>query len=150
DGLKALDDVTLSVPCGSIFAVIGPNGAGKSSLFNCISGHYRPQRGRVLLDGPDITRLPAHRIARLGVARMFQNLALFDRLSVLDNLLLGRHHRGRTSVLEHLLRLPRARREEAAHRRTVEEILGYLRLERYRHQPVGALPYGVRKHIELA
>ncbi len=148
-GVRALDGVSLAVDRGALVAVIGPNGAGKTSLFNCISGFYRPQRGRIRLSERDITRLPPHRIASLGVARMFQNLALFENLTVLDNLLIGRHHLYRRHFWSNLLWLPGTQREEVAHRRRVEEVIDFLHLERYRATPVLILPYGVRKRIEL-
>ena len=147
--VQALGGVSLDAGRGQLVAVIGPNGAGKTSLFNCISGVYRPTRGAVHLDGQALTGLAPHRIAALGVARMFQNLALFDDLTVLENLLAGRHHLMRTGFLRHLFFTPRARREEVAHRARVEEIIDFLHLARFRHQPVRILPYGVRKRVEL-
>ncbi len=148
-GLKALDEVSLEVLPEQLLAIIGPNGAGKSSLFNCISGLYRPTSGRIWLQGRDITREPAHRIAALGVARVFQNLALFENLSTLDNLMVGRHHAMSSSWWRDLLGLPGALHEEASHRAQVEEIIDFLDLAAYRQYPVGLLPYGVRKRIEL-
>ncbi|MCI0571195.1 MAG: ABC transporter ATP-binding protein [Myxococcaceae bacterium] len=148
-GVRALDGVSLAVPHGALVALIGPNGAGKSSLFNCISGLYRPTSGRVHLDGRDLTLLEPHQVAALGVARMFQNLALFDNLTVLENLLVGRHHLARTGWWHDVLWTGRARREEVAHRRKVEEVIDFLHLERYRRLPVSILPYGVRKRVEL-
>ena len=147
--VQALGGVSLSVERGQLVAVIGPNGAGKSSLFNCISSIYRPTHGTVHLDGHTLTGLAPHQVAALGVARMFQNLALFDDLTVLQNLLVGRHHLMRTGFLRHLFFTPRARREEVAHRARVEEIIDFLHLARVRHQPVRILPYGVRKRVEL-
>lgn len=148
-GVRALDGVTFGVERGALHAVIGPNGAGKSSLFNCVSGLHPQVEGRVLLAGEEITHLPPPRIAALGVARMFQNLALFDRMSVLENLLLGRHQRYRTRLWQHLLWTKGARDEEVRHRRKVEEVIDLLDLERYRRTPVAILPYGVRKRVEL-
>jgi len=148
-GLRALDGVSLIVEEGSLVAVIGPNGAGKTSLFNCISAVYRPQSGRVIFDGRDITRLSAHEAARCGIARTFQNLALFENLSVLDNLLVGRHHLVRTHFWQHLVFSPATVRGEVADRGKVEEIIDLLDLERYRKTPVIVLPYGVRKRVEL-
>jgi branched-chain amino acid transport system ATP-binding protein len=148
-GVRALDGVSLSVDPGALFAVIGPNGAGKTSLFNCISGVYRPSAGRVVLDGRDLSPLSPHRIAALGVARMFQNPALFEAMTVLDNLLVGRHHLYRPSFWSNLLWLPSTRRAEVAHRARAEEIIDFLDLERYRKLPVQILPYGVRKRVEL-
>ncbi len=148
-GLTALNDVSLSVPKGSIFAVIGPNGAGKTSLFNCISGVYRPQQGDVRLEGASLRDAAPHAIAARGVARMFQNLALFENLTTLQNLLVGAHHGFASSWWQDLLWSARARSEEVAARETAEQVLEFLELERYRHHPVGLLPYGVRKRIEL-
>lgn len=148
-GVRALDGVSLSVDAGALFAVIGPNGAGKTSLFNCLSGVYRPSAGRVALDGRDLGPLSPHRRAALGVARMFQNPALFENMTVLDNLLVGRHHLYRPSFWSNLLWLPSTRREEVRHRARAEEIIDFLDLERYRKTPVQILPYGVRKRVEL-
>jgi branched-chain amino acid transport system ATP-binding protein len=147
--VQALDGVSLAAERGRIVAVIGPNGAGKTSLFNCISAIYRPARGSIRLGEHALTGLPPHRVAALGVARMFQNLALFDDLTVLQNLLVGRHHLMRTGFLRHLLFTPRARAEEVAHRARCEQIIDFLHLERVRHLPVRILPYGVRKRVEL-
>ena len=148
-GVRALDGVSLAVDAGALVAVIGPNGAGKTSLFNCISGVYRPRAGRLLLDGRDLAPLSPHRIAALGVARMFQNPALFEAMSVLDNLLVGRHHLYRPGFWSNLLFLPGTRREEVRHRARAEEVIDFLDLERYRRTPVQILPYGVRKRVEL-
>jgi branched-chain amino acid transport system ATP-binding protein len=148
-GVRALDGVSLSVVPGALFAVIGPNGAGKTSLFNCISGVYRPTAGRVALDGHDFGERTPHEIAALGVARMFQNLALFENMTVLENLLVGRHHLYRPTFWSNLVWAPSTRREEVAHRRRAEEIIDFLDLERYRNITVQILPYGVRKRIEL-
>ncbi len=148
-GLTALSGVSLTVAAGSLHVVIGPNGAGKTSLFNCISGVYRPQQGRVLLDGRNLVGLPPYHIAALGVGRTFQNLALFANLSVLENLLVGRHHLMHSRLWHDLMWLGRTRRQEIAHRRRVEEIIDFLHLERYRRIPVGVLPYGVQKRVEL-
>ena len=148
-GVRALRGVSLAASAGELHAVIGPNGAGKTSLFNCISGVYRPDSGSVWLDGRDITGLAPHRITALGVGRMFQNLALFEHLTTLDNLLLGRHHLMRSSWWSQVIWTPGARDEEIRHREKVEEIIDFLHLERYRKSPVGVLPYGVLKRIEL-
>ncbi len=148
-GVRALDGVSLEVPEGALFAVIGPNGAGKTSLFNCISGVYRPSAGAVSLDGRDLRPLRPHTIAGLGVARMFQNTALFENMTVLENLLIGSHHLYRPSFWSNLLWLPSTRREEVAHRARAEEIIDFLDLERYRKTFVQILPYGVRKRVEL-
>jgi branched-chain amino acid transport system ATP-binding protein len=148
-GVRALDGLSLAVEQGALFAVIGPNGAGKTSLFNCISGVYRASAGGISLDGRDLTALRPHQIASLGVARMFQNTALFENMTVLDNLLVGRHYLYRPSFWSNLLWLPSTRREEVAHRARAEEVIDFLDLERYRKIPVQILPYGVRKRVEL-
>ena len=150
-GVKALSGVGFDVAPGSITAVIGPNGAGKTSLFNTISGFYRPTTGRVLFEGHDITRLPAPRRAALGLARSFQNIALFRGMTVLDNIKLGRHAHLKSNVFDALFYLGRARREEAQLRREVEErIIDFLEIDHIRHAPVAALPYGLRKRVEMA
>jgi branched-chain amino acid transport system ATP-binding protein len=149
-GVTALSGVSFDVRAGEIFAIIGPNGAGKSSMLNCISGLYRPQQGAVAFDGADITRLPPHRRARLGIARSFQNIALFHEMSVLDNVLVGRHLHSRTRLLGGGFGLGPARKAERAQRAKADEIVGFLGLGRHRHDAVGTLAYGVRKRVELA
>jgi len=150
-GVKALAEVSLGVAEGSITAVIGPNGAGKTSLFNVISGFYTPQAGRVRFAGTDITRTPASRRAALGIARTFQNISLFDGLSVLDNIKLGAHAHLTTGPVGAGLYLGRARREECALGERIDrEIVDFLQLGSIRHARVAALPYGLRKRVELA
>jgi branched-chain amino acid transport system ATP-binding protein len=149
-GVRAVDGVSLSVPKGHLQAVIGPNGAGKTSVFNCISAVYRPQKGSIAFEGRELVGEKPHRAAALGIARMFQNLGLFANLTVLENLLVGRHHLYRTTFVDDLLFLGRARREEIAHRKAAERVIDFMHLERYRKLPVGILPYGVRKRVELA
>jgi branched-chain amino acid transport system ATP-binding protein len=148
-GVHALRGVSFDVYAGELFAVIGPNGAGKTSIFNVLSGIYRPQSGTVRLGGVDLLGRQPAKIAALGVARTFQNLGLFSGLNVLDNLMLGRHHLMRTGFVAGALWLGRARREEIAHRHRVEEVIELLELEAYRYAPVSVLPYGVQKRIEL-
>jgi branched-chain amino acid transport system ATP-binding protein len=148
-GVRALDGVSLEIEKGALFAVIGPNGAGKTSLFNCISGVYRPSAGSIALDGKSLGPLRPHEIAALGVARMFQNTALFENMTVLDNLLVGRHHLYKPSAFSNLFWLPSTKRAEVAHRKRAEEIIDFLDLEKYRKTPVLILPYGVRKRVEL-
>jgi branched-chain amino acid transport system ATP-binding protein len=152
-GITALDDVGFTVTQGSVHAVIGPNGAGKSSLLNCISGLYRPQRGRAVLHTTggqyDLVRRRAHRIARLGVARSFQNIELFRHLTVLENLMLGRHVHMRHSVLGSLAWYGPARRQEIKQRELVEEVIDLLQIQAVRHKPVGSLAYGFQKRVEL-
>ncbi|KQP49654.1 ABC transporter ATP-binding protein [Pseudorhodoferax sp. Leaf274] len=150
-GVKALNGVGFDVQPGSITAVIGPNGAGKTSLFNTISGFYRPTAGSVQFDGTDITRVAAPRRAAMGLARSFQNIALFRGMTVLDNIKLGRHAHLKTHVLDALFYLGRARREEAELRRDVEErIIDFLEIDHIRHASVAALPYGLQKRVEMA
>ena len=148
-GVVALDGVSLTVEPGELMAVIGPNGAGKTSLFNCISGLYRPTMGRLRFGDTDLVRRRAHRRAGLGIARMFQNIALYDQLSVLENLLVGRHHTYRSSMWADLFRTPAFRREEVRQRQAVEQIIDFLDLEAVRHVPTMVLPYGVLKRVEL-
>ncbi len=148
-GVRALDGIDLTVNQGEILAVIGPNGAGKTSLFNCVSGIYRPDSGRISLHGDPILGQPPHRIAAMGVARMFQNLALFEHMTVLENLLVGRHHLFRSNWLTDMFWFGRTHRDEIQHRKRVEEIIDFLQLERYRKMPVSILPYGVLKRVEL-
>ena len=150
-GVKALTGVGFCVQAGSVTAVIGPNGAGKTSLFNTISGFYRPGSGAIRFKGQDITRVPAPQRARLGLGRSFQNIALFRGMTVLDNIKLGRHAHLRTNVLDALFYIGRARREEAALRADIEErIIDFLEIDHIRHAPVSALPYGLQKRVEMA
>jgi branched-chain amino acid transport system ATP-binding protein len=143
-GLTVLDGISFEVARGELMALIGPNGAGKTSVLNCISGIYRGH-GSIRLGGMEIGRKAPHVIARLGVARTFQHGELFAEMSVLDNLLTGRHARIGTGVLAELLFLPCVRRAEIEHREAVERIIELTELERYRHTPVGSLPFGVQK-----
>ncbi len=150
-GVAALSGVSLSVEPGDFFAIIGPNGAGKTSIFNCISGIYRPTRGRILFDGQDITPLKPHRRAMLRIARTFQNIALFKGMTVLDNVKIGRHIRLRSGPVACALYYGKAAREELAHRAVIErEIIDLLELQDIRHKIVGTLPYGLQKRVELA
>ncbi len=148
-GITAIDDVSFEVHPGELFAIIGPNGAGKTSTFNCISGVYRPSRGRVAFDGHDTAALAPHEVTRLGVARTFQNVELFPMLTTLENLLVGRHIHYRTKWLADGLFVGRAKREEVANRAKVEQVIEFLNLERYRDMPASFLAYGVQKRIEL-
>ena len=142
-------DVALEVPRGSIVSIIGPNGAGKTSLLNMISGFYKPDTGRVVLDGSDITHRKPSEIARLGIARTFQNIALFSGLTVLDNLMLGRHVRMKAGVLSSVIYWGMAQKEDIEHREAVEEIIEFLKLQDLRKLPTAALAYGLRKRVEL-
>ncbi len=150
-GVRALSGVGFDVAPGSITAVIGPNGAGKTSLFNTISGFYRPNSGHVRFKGQEITTLPAPQRAKLGLGRSFQNIALFRGMTVLDNIKLGRHAHLKTNVLDALFYIGRARREEAALRADIEErIIDFLEIDHIRHAPVSALSYGLQKRVEMA
>jgi len=148
-GVKAIDGISFTVGERELFAIIGPNGAGKTSIFNVLSGVYRPQRGRVVFDGADLIGRRPHQIAARGMARTFQNVELFANLTVLDNLMLGRHHHIGYGTLAALAWLGRARRAEVAARERVEDIIDFLELEQWRRLPVGLLPYGVQKRVEL-
>ncbi|MEM7134850.1 MAG: ABC transporter ATP-binding protein [Chloroflexota bacterium] len=147
---KAIDDVSFQVCKGEIVAIIGPNGAGKTSMLNCISGFYRPQEGQILYQGEhDLTKTAPRFIAGLGIARTFQNLALYTGLSTVDNLMAARHIHMKQSMLDSLLYWGKARREEIANREVVEEIIDFLEINPIRKSIVGSLPYGLRKRIEL-
>jgi branched-chain amino acid transport system ATP-binding protein len=148
-GIKAVDGVTFSVAQGEIFAIVGPNGAGKTTIFNLISRIYEPTGGRLKFEGRDITNVPPHTIAGLGIARTFQNIELFEHATVLENLLIGRHCRARPNPLTDVLFTSRVRREELRHREAVEEVIDFLDLANYRDQRISGLPYGVRKVVEL-
>jgi len=152
-GVTALVGVSLQICQGEIFAIIGPNGAGKTSLLNCISGLYRPQRGRILLyqNGAehDLTRLKPHEIARLGVARSFQNIELFRHMTVLENLLAGAHIHMRSNLLASMVYWGPAQREQMRFRRFVEDIIELLEIQAIRHKTVAELPYGLQKRVEL-
>jgi branched-chain amino acid transport system ATP-binding protein len=149
-GLQVLRDVSFEAHEGELLALIGPNGAGKTSVLNCISGIYRADRGRIFLDAEDLGKKKTHHIAALGVARTFQHGELFPHMSVVDNLLVARHCRLGTSLLSEMLFTRRVRQSETADRRRVEEILEFVELERYRHHPVDALPFGTQKIVGFA
>ena len=150
-GIHALRKVSFAAPAGEITAVIGPNGAGKTSVFNTISGFYRPQAGRILLGGHDITGVPVHARAGLGLARTFQNIALFRGLSVLENIKLGGHHTMGAGIWSAVTYGRDARREEMALRAEVErKVIDFLELDHIRHLSVDVLPYGLQKRVELA
>ena len=148
-GIAALDDVSFDIAEGELFAIIGPNGAGKTCIFNCLNGVYVPRVGHAFFDGHDLIGAPPARIARWGVGRTFQNLGLFTNLDLVENLMLGRHTRMRTGYFAGAVWFGRARREEIVHRRHCEEIVDFLELGEHRGQPVGMLPYGIQKRIEL-
>ena len=148
-GVRALQEVSLDVNEGELLAVIGPNGAGKTSLFNCISGVYKPQSGTISLAGQVLTGLSPHEIANVGVARMFQNLALFEHLTVLENLMLGRHRQYTSNWWHDALWTRTARAQEVKNRAWAEQMIDFLNLEAVRKTPVGILPYGILKRVEL-
>jgi branched-chain amino acid transport system ATP-binding protein len=148
-GLRALQGVSVGVHAGEIVAIIGPNGAGKTTLLNAVSGVYHPSQGRILWDGQDRTFLPPSRVARLGISRTFQNVALFRGMSVLDNIMVGRHCHMRTGVLSAGLFWGPAQREEVRHRAAVERIIDFLEINHLRKAPAGTLPYGLQKRVEL-
>ena len=148
-GTTAVSDVSFHVAAHELFAIIGPNGAGKTSIFNCISGVYRPQQGTIRMRDVDLVGRRPDEVARLGVARMFQNIELFENLTVLDNLMLGRHHHMTYRVGSALVFRGRAKATEIANRAVVEEIIDFLDIEAHRTYPVGMLPYGIKKRVEL-
>ena len=149
-GVRALTDVSFGVNDGELFSIIGPNGAGKTSIVNCISGRYRPTEGAIFYGARNITRLKSNARATLGIGRTFQNLALFHHMTVLDNVMVGRHHLLRNNFVTGALYWFGARREELAHRRKVEDIIEFLDLQPVRKAVAGTLSYGLRKRVELA
>jgi branched-chain amino acid transport system ATP-binding protein len=148
-GLVALQNINLSVQTGELLAIIGPNGAGKTSLLNCMTGYYHPQRGKIIFNGEEVTGLPTHEITKRGIGRTFQNIELFPGASVIANMLLARHIHCKYSVGLASLFWPSVKREEVRHRRIVEEIIDFLEIQTIRKKPVGSLPYGLRKRVDL-
>jgi branched-chain amino acid transport system ATP-binding protein len=149
-GIVALDGVSFDVASRQIVGLIGPNGAGKTTLFNCLSRLYTPNAGEIAFDGHSLLAYPPHRIAALGIGRTFQNLALFQRMSVLDNIKVGIHCRTRGDLLSNALRLPLARGEEREAQAAALELVGWLGLQGVMHQPAAGLPFGTLKRVELA
>jgi branched-chain amino acid transport system ATP-binding protein len=149
-GVKALDDVSLEIMTGELFGLVGPNGSGKTTLVNAITGFYPPQRGRIIFDDQEITKLRPHKVSPLGIARTFQNLGLFRGMSVLDNILMGRHTYMRPSALRTAFYWWLSLKEEVGNREMVEEIIDFLHLESVRHDHVDVLPIGLQKRVELA
>lgn len=150
-GVKALTDVSFEVPRGSVFSIIGPNGAGKTSMLNCISGRYRPNSGSIFFNNQEVTHLRPNDRADLGMGRTFQNLALFGHMSVLDNIMVGRHHLLKNNwITGPLYWASKAQKEELEHRRYVEEIIDFLEISHIRKSVAGTLSYGLRKRVELA
>lgn len=150
-GIKALTDVSFNVERGAVFSIIGPNGAGKTSMLNCISGRYRPNAGTIHFDNQNVTNMRPNVRADLGMGRTFQNLALFSHMSVLDNVMVGRHHLLNNNwITGPLYWFSKAQKEELAHRREVEEIIDFLEITHIRKAVAGTLSYGLRKRVELA
>ncbi|MBK7003950.1 MAG: ABC transporter ATP-binding protein [Burkholderiales bacterium] len=148
-GVKALTDISFDVRAHEIRAIIGPNGAGKSSLLNCINGVYTPQQGSITFKGESFRHMNSHQVAVMGVARTFQNLALFKGMSVLDNIMTGRNLKIKSNILLQALRWGPAQREEIMHREAVERIIDFLEIQAWRKTPVGQLPYGLQKRVDL-
>jgi len=150
-GIKVLNDINLSVQKGVIFSIIGPNGAGKTSLINCINMHYRSDHGGIRFMGKELNGIKPHAVAALGIARTFQKVELFQGMTVLDNIKLGRHFLMKFSLLGSFLRLPNIVRDEMKHREEIEEeIIDFMGLSSFRYSPVGILPIGVRKRVDMA
>jgi len=148
-GVNALSDISFDVREHEIRAIIGPNGAGKSSMLNCINGVYQPQEGSITFRGRTFKHMNSHQVATMGVARTFQNLALFKGMSVLDNLMTGRNLKIKSNLLLQALRIGPAEREEMQHREAVEQIIDFLEIQAYRKTPVSQLPYGLQKRVDL-
>lgn len=148
-GVKALNDVSFHINEGEIFSLIGPNGAGKTSMLNCISGLYSPTNGSIRFKGQEILNIKPYKRTTLGIARAFQNIALFAHMSVLDNLKLGRHTLMKSGLLKGGLYWGAAEKEEVEHRRAVEEVIDFLQLQEIRNTPVDKLPYGLQKRVEV-
>ncbi|HZT61577.1 MAG TPA: ABC transporter ATP-binding protein [Burkholderiales bacterium] len=148
-GVRALSDVSFDVRPREVRAIIGPNGAGKSSMLNVLNGVYHPQQGTIRFEDLEFRNMDPHRAAALGIARTFQNIALFKGMTVLDNIMTGRNLKMRCNFLQQALWLGAARREELEHRRAVEEIIDFLEIQHIRRTPVGRLPYGLQKRVEL-
>jgi branched-chain amino acid transport system ATP-binding protein len=149
-GLKAVNDCSFEIQKDEIFSLIGPNGAGKTTIFNIINALYRPDRGRVLLEGEDLVSLKPHQIAKRGIARTFQNIELFNEMTVLENILIGRHFFFKTGVLTNFLHLGRAVTEEKENKDQADEIIEFLELESYRDHKVADLAFGIQKRVEMA
>lgn len=148
-GVTALTDVSFSLKEGELFAVIGPNGAGKTSMFNCLNGVYKPQEGDIRWKGESVLGMRPDRVAELGIARTFQNIELFAHMTVLENITLGRHVRTNVGWLAGAVWFGKAKREEMENRQKVEDIIDLLEIEAWRAYPVGMLPYGIQKRVEL-
>jgi branched-chain amino acid transport system ATP-binding protein len=149
-GLAALANISFEVEKGEIFSIIGPNGAGKTTIFNCINRIYTPHRGTIFFQDEDLLRYKPFEVSNLGIARAFQNIALFKNMTVLENLLLGCHHRMKSGVMAGGVFWGKAKKEEISYRKRVEEIIDFLEIEVYRYQVVKTLPHGIQKRVELA
>jgi branched-chain amino acid transport system ATP-binding protein len=149
-GVVALDDVSFDVEQGQIAGLIGPNGAGKTTLFNCLSRLYQPSEGEILFEGASVLKVPRHRIPDIGIGRTFQNVALFDKLTVLENVMVGRHSQTGSSFLANALRLPSVVAEQNAARDRAMELIAFMDLSGFVHWPAGGLPFPIRKRVELA
>ena len=148
-GVVALDNIDLSLHTGELLAIIGPNGAGKTSLLNCMTGYYRAQKGEIIFNGEDITSMSTHHLTGLGIGRTFQNIELFPGISVLSNMLLARHIHTNYGVGLASVFSPSVKRQEVHHRQVLEELIDFLEMQAIRKKPVGSLPYGLRKRVEL-
>jgi branched-chain amino acid transport system ATP-binding protein len=148
-GVVALDSVDLSLHTGELLAIIGPNGAGKTSLLNCMTGYYRAQKGKIIFNGEDITSMSTHHLTGLGIGRTFQNIELFPGISVLSNMLLARHIHTNYGVGLASVFSSSVKKEEVRHRQVLEELIDFLEMQAIRKKPVGSLPYGLRKRVEL-
>ena len=148
-GVVALDNIDLSLHTGELLAIIGPNGAGKTSLLNCMTGYYRAQKGKIIFNGEDITSMSTHHLTGLGIGRTFQNIELFPGISVLSNMLLARHIHTNYGVGLASVFSPSVKRQEVHHRQVLEELIDFLEMQAIRKKPVGSLPYGLRKRVEL-
>lgn len=149
-GLTAVNNLSMQVEEGQVFALVGPNGAGKSTVFNLISRFYTPVSGKISFAGTDLLGLAPDEVPSLGIARTFQNIELFDQATVLENLLVGRHRHRSTNLVQQMFHTPAVRAEERAHREAVEEVIDFLDLQPYRNSRIAGLPYGVRKVVEVA
>jgi len=149
-GSKVLDNVDFDVPAGRIVSLIGPNGAGKTSLFNCITGFYKPQQGSIRFDGTEMLKLKPHQVTQLGIARTFQNVRLFREMTVLENVMSGMHCRTSSGVIDAILRLPGQRREEAEIRRVAEDCLSFVGITEGWEREATTLPYGWQRRVEIA
>ncbi len=149
-GIRSLDNVSFQMKKGEILSIIGPNGAGKTCLLNCISGHYKPQKGRIGYKEHNLATYPAYRIARLGVSRTFQNPSLYAQMSALENLLAARYIHTRSNLADALLFFGRSRQEEMSSRKAVDEIISFTHIEELRNRPVAVMSFGQRKQVEIA